>query len=115
MFGRISFSVRRSSLALTLLVAAAFGQDYRGKVQGIVTDTSQAVVPGAQLMLINTLTAVSAAKETSASGQYLFDLVDPGTYKLTCEREGFSKFVQESFTVQVRGDVTVNVILRAGR
>lgn len=115
MFGRISFSVRRSSLALTLLVAAAFGQDYRGKVQGIVTDTSQAVVPGAQLMLINTLTAVSAAKETSASGQYLFDLVDPGTYKLTCEREGFSKFVQESFTVQVRGDVTVNVILRVGQ
>ena len=40
--------------------------------------------------------------------------VDPGTYTITVELSGFSKFIQENILVQTRGDVTVNAMLKAG-
>src|SRR5262249_26236058 len=47
-------------------------------------------------------------------GRYVFDLVEPGTYALTVEMKGFSRFVQENILVQNRGDVTVNARLQVG-
>ena len=89
-------------------------QDYRAKVQGVVTDTSQAVVIGARVTLHNDNTGVDAAKTTNEGGHYGFDFVDPGTYTVTVEQPGFTKFVQRSVLVQVRGDVTVNAALTVG-
>jgi hypothetical protein len=86
-------------------------QDYRAKVQGIVTDTSDAVISGARVTLLNVNTGISAVKTTSSLGQYIFDLVEPGVYTLTAEHTGFNKYVQENFTVQVRADITVNPVL----
>jgi len=99
-------------LSLAPMVQA---QEYRAKVQGIVTDASQAVVPGAQVALLNTQTGVRVTREANANGQYLFDLVEPGAYALVCEQTGFSKFVQEKFTVQVRDDITINITLKVGQ
>jgi hypothetical protein len=104
-----------SAIVLLALAPWLQAQEYRAKVQGVVTDTSQAVVPGAQVVLLNTQTGVSVTRGTNATGQYLFDLVEPGTYSLVCERTGFNRFVQEKFTVQVRGDVTVNITLKVGQ
>ena len=53
-------------------------------------------------------------RQTSASGLYLFDLVEPGSYSITVEASGFGKFLQENFPVQARGDVTVNAMLSPG-
>lgn len=39
---------------LLLLVSSVAAQDYRGKVQGSVTDEAGASVPGAQVVLRNT-------------------------------------------------------------
>lgn len=44
----------------------------------------------------------------------IFDFIEPGTYELTAEMPGFSKFVQQNILVQTRGDVTVNPVLRVG-
>ena len=46
-------------------------------------------------------------------GRYLFDFVDPGTYTMTAELQGFKKAEQKNVRVQQRGDVTVDLI--AGR
>ena len=112
------FMMRRYSfwatVVLLTLAPLAQAQEYRAKIQGVVTDASQAVVPGAQVVLLNTQTGISITRETNASGQYLFDLVDPGVYSMVCEHAGFSKFVQDKFTVQVHGDVTVNMALKLG-
>ncbi|MEK7403849.1 MAG: TonB-dependent receptor [Acidobacteriota bacterium] len=104
-------------IAVMVLAPASpvHGQDYRARVQGIVTDTSQAVVPGAHLVLRNTQTGVAVAREANANGQYVFDFVEPGAYTLVCEHPGFNKFVQENLAVQVRGDVTLNITLQVGQ
>ncbi len=98
------------SLCATLLLA----QDYRAKVQGTVSDSTGAVIAGVTVHLRNQNTGVEVTRTTNPSGQFLFDFVDPGTYELTAEMQGFSKFVQQNILVQTRGDVTVNPNLRVG-
>ena len=88
-------------------------QDYWARVQGLVTDSTGAVVAGARVTLTNTNTGVEAVRESNANGQHLFDFVEPGTYQLAAELAGFARFVQQGILVQVRGDVTVDAVLRS--
>ena len=95
-------------------VVSLAGQDYRGRIQGSVADTSQASVAGATVTLANVQTGVSSARQTGGSGRYLFDLVLPGTYTVTVQLTGFQRFVQEKVILQSRGDITVDAVLRPG-
>src|SRR5690349_21031187 len=110
-----SFTTRVVVLLLVLLLSsAAYSQSYRGRVQGVVTDQSRAVIAGATVTLLNVETGVKSTHQTGETGLYVFDLVDPGTYTLTVENTGFAKFVQEKITVQMRGDVTVDAMMKPG-
>ena len=107
---------RLSWAIVVFLVLAAMGlaQDYRGRIEGLVTDQSKAVIAGSTVTLLNVNTGVKVVRQTSETGLYLFDLVDPGTYSVTIESPGFSRFIQENIVVQTRGDVTVNATLTPG-
>ncbi|MCC6536690.1 MAG: carboxypeptidase regulatory-like domain-containing protein [Bryobacterales bacterium] len=100
--------------AISLLALPAMAQDTRGRVQGVVTDASGAVVAGASATLGNDNTGVVTQQTSNPNGQYLFDLVPPGTYTVTIELQGFKKFVQKNILVQARADVTVNAALEVG-
>lgn len=107
--------VQRISLPLFAIFAAAlYAQEYRGRIQGNVTDSSQAAVAGATVTLLNINTGVSTVRQSNETGHYLFDLVQPGTYNVTAELAGFSKFQQQSVLLQARGDVTVDAVLNPG-
>lgn len=102
------------SLLLVLIALTVSAQVYRGRVQGVVTDESKAMVVGASVTLLNVNTGVRSVRQTSPSGLFLFDSVDPGTYSVTVEMAGFNKFAQENILVQSGGDVTVNASLKIG-
>ena len=87
-------------ILLAFLSVLAYGQEFRGRVQGLVTDTSQAVISGANVTLENVNTGVSTVRQTNETGHYLFDLVDPGTYSVSVEFTGFTKVVQENVALQ---------------
>lgn len=112
----LSLSLRLQLLAGALLLAPDPGlaQEYRGRIQGVVADTSQAVVPGATVVLTNDATGVANTRETDSNGRYLFDLVLPSRYTLTVEIEGFNRFAQSGILVENRSDITVNVELSVG-
>jgi hypothetical protein len=77
--------------AFALLGTTAMAQDYRGRIEGIVTDPSQAVIAGATVTLLNVNTGIHTVRQTSPTGLYLFDLVDPGSYAITVEAAGFGR------------------------
>src|SRR5258708_39160342 len=85
------------------------GQDYRGKVQGSVTDENGGAIPGAHVVLRNTKTGVEVNRAADNDGHYIFDFVDPGDYVVVVEQAGFKKAVQENVIVRVRGDISVNL------
>lgn len=97
-----------------LSVHQCFGQDYRARLQGTVTDQSKAIVAGAEVTLINVATGVATVQQSNQSGHYLFDLVEPGTYRLTASATGFSKFEAQDVVLQTRSDLTVDVPLKTG-
>ena len=101
-------------LMVILLAGTSSAQEFRGQIQGNVSDTTQAAIAGAAVIITNTGTDVSTRRQTNESGHYLFDLVVPGRYTVTVEYPGFSKFVQENIALQQRGDVTVDAIMKAG-
>ena len=105
---------QRQRLALLILAVAAQAQDYRAKVQGIVTDTNKAALAGAKVTLKNIGTGIEVRRQTNADGNYIFDFVESGIYSVTIEAQGFKKFEQRNITIQNRGDVTVNAAMEIG-
>ena len=99
---------------LALWVPVGQAQNFRGRIQGIVTDQSGAIVSGATVTLTNVATNVTTVRQTSGTGLYVFDNQDPGTYSVAVEITGFSKFLQENILLQANGDVTVNAALKPG-
>src|SRR6266850_5336765 len=99
---------------VVLASASLIAQEYRGRVQGTVTDSSRGAIVGAKVTLLNSKTGGAAVRQTSESGHYLFDLVEPGTYSIEVEFQGFNRFVQENTAVPSRADLTVNAVLKPG-
>ena len=102
-----------SSLLLLLAVATP-AQQSRAKVQGLVTDSSHAVVAGADVVLTNSETGVATKRTSNSMGVYFFASIEPGRYTVTVQHGGFRKQVLENVLVQVAGDVTVNAELMVG-
>jgi len=113
---KVQFVIRAAlALGLTMLVAPnTEAQTFRGRIEGIVTDQSKAVVINATVTLLNVNTGIKTVRQTSDTGLYVFDSVDPGTYSITVESTGFNKFLQENIQMQAAGDVTVNASLKPG-
>jgi hypothetical protein len=108
------FLLAGTVMLLALLSNVLLGQEYRGRVQGTVFDSSKAIIVGATVTLLNTQTGISAIRQSSENGHFLFDLVEPGNYRITVEFQGFSKYVEESIRVPSRADLTVDITLKPG-
>jgi len=102
-------------LALLAATSAAYAQDYRAKVQGLITDSTNASVAGAKVTLRNQGTGIEAARLSGPAGNYIFDFVEPGAYTVSAELAGFSRTTRQNVTVQTRADVTVNLSLNPGQ
>jgi hypothetical protein len=99
---------------IPFLATVLLGQDTRGKVQGVITDSSGGVVAGATVTLLNNDTGIRTVQASSATGQYLFNFVIPGEYTVSVDLAGFRSFVQKNVLVEALGDVTVNALLDVG-
>jgi Carboxypeptidase regulatory-like domain/TonB dependent receptor len=111
--------VKKLRILFVLLVAlltatAAFAQDYRGKVQGTVSDDSGAIVPGAKVVLHNDKTGVDVSTIANDEGRYIFNFVEPGSYSVIVEKTGFKKTDQKNLVVRIQGDLTVDVKMAVG-
>ncbi len=96
------------------LAGSVVAQTNRAQVRGLITDSAQAAVPNAVVTLLNVDTGVTTVRNSSDTGLYLFDLVQPGNYTVTVEAPGFPKFTQPGIQIQSGGDVTVNAVLNVG-
>src|SRR5688572_8864074 len=63
----------------------------RGAISGTVRDQAGAVVPGAQVKVVNPQTNVAREVVTNDEGFYRVGAVEPGVYTILVEKQGFSK------------------------
>jgi Carboxypeptidase regulatory-like domain/Putative zinc-finger len=71
------------------LVASESAAQGKSSIRGDVTDSSGAFIPGASVVVTNSVTQVSRTTKTDGSGHYAVDNLDPGTYALEAEAPGF--------------------------
>jgi len=103
-----------AALLFVLLCSAAGAQEARGTIQGRVTDSSGAAVPGATVEVFNLATGVATTTNTNAEGSYRVPFLNPGTYRVTVTLQGFSKYVSDQLEVHVADLLTVDAALKVG-
>src|SRR5271165_5002610 len=98
MNARRSFATLLLSLSFTLPAAA---QTATAELSGTITDATGAIVPSAKVSIVNAQTGISRESTTGQNGGYLFTILQPGTYNLSVEAQGFRKTVQNNIELQV--------------
>src|SRR5688572_18248274 len=106
--------MRRFALLLLLAATVALAQDSRGTILGRVTDSTDALIPEAEVVALNAATGVRVTARSNANGNFTIPYLIPGTYNLSVEMQGFRKFVQEGIQVRVNDQVEVNPRLELG-
>lgn len=82
-------------------------------VTGTVTDSSGAVVAGANVTITNVSTSVANKAVTSTSGTYTVRGLNPGRYTVAIEASGFKNATKE-VTVEVAAMATIDFSLALG-
>lgn len=100
-------------LCLAWAVSAA-AQTNSATLRGSVTDTSQAVVPGAAVRVTNPKTGVITNTTTNELGLYEFPFLAPGPYNLSVERQGFQSYRQQGITLGAGEVKRQDVLLTLG-
>src|SRR5438445_7880235 len=112
-YGRRPVVALPESVQLTPQTHAATLMRGNGRLAGTVTDPSGAVVPGANVRLLDENNGVIAQTITESNGQYTFSGVSAGNYRVEVERQGFQKNVIVGLSV-ASGENQLNTQLRVG-
>jgi hypothetical protein len=112
MLKKILFSL----LTCALAAAPAFAQSQaaNGAIEGTVTDSSGAVLPGVTITITNLGTGTERVVATNEKGLYRAPLLPLGTYKVVGELQGFKRFEQSGITLSVGQTAVVNATLPVG-
>jgi hypothetical protein len=84
----------------------------KGGLQGVVNDSSGAVVPGAQVTV--TGNSDTKAVATDNTGHWEITGLTPGPYTVSVAREGFQKTVAKAIVVEINRINSVSLVLQAG-
>src|ERR1700687_938434 len=89
-----------SLVAVVLFCTTAANAQLAGKgsINGQVTDSTGAAVPGATVVITNNGTNTRQTTISTGSGDYSFSL-DPGKYTITATKQGFKTFTQQNVNV----------------
>jgi hypothetical protein len=95
-------------LIIASLETSAWSQTSATSLQGIVADSNGAVLPAADLMLVDNQTGVSRSTKTNNAGVYQFLHLPPGTYSITVGAKGFATIKEENVRLLVDTPATIN-------
>src|SRR5581483_4384549 len=115
--GRLNFLRTTLLFAAALLLTSAPAKAQlsgKGQINGTVTDTSGAAIPGAQVVVTSKQTSVSTKTTTTSAGDFSLPALDPGDYTVTVAATGFEKLIQKNVHVNALETQTFNPKLTVG-
>src|SRR6266849_11107987 len=101
-------------LVVLLIPVAASAQVSGGTLSGKVTDSTGALIPGAQVAIRNTATGITTSLVANEEGIYRASNLLAGDYEITASAPNFTSFLQKVVTLTVVGDVTIDLKLASG-
>src|SRR3954469_2135989 len=114
----MSFSGSFRSLSAVVLVlllgAVAWAQTGTSAVRGTVLDPQNRVIANATIMLTNVANNAIRNQKTGPSGNFSFDQLPPGVYRVEAEAPGFKKTVLDRVQALIDHPTDLNIQLAIG-
>jgi hypothetical protein len=109
--------ISRSFCILAVLLSFVFvcsGQVTSGSIAGVVKDSSGALVPNAKVTITSQEQGFSRTLTTGSDGSFFADPLQPGTFTLTIEAQGFKRQVRKDVRLFANdhlalGDISLEV------
>src|SRR5438552_4590201 len=102
--------------AAIIISSPAFAQSVTGNISGSVTDPNGAVVAGASVTLVNDQTKDKRDQVTNDAGRFNFASVQPGTYTIKIEHEGFETLLRTKVVLSANEGLALGeVALKTGQ
>ena len=111
-------SVLRPGLILLLLAALCLpleAQQFSGTLRGVVQDSTGAIVPGAEVSIVEVATNDTHVIITGDSGTYVVPQLKPGNYRITVRKDGFKSPTFDEVKVDVGQIRAFDVTLEIGQ
>jgi len=109
-------AIRASILGAILLPACLLAQDATGKITGVVTDPSGAVVANAAVTVTNLATNFRKEAKTDSAGVYQVLSLPIGKYKITASATGFEKVTTApQNALEINQSMRVDIQLPVGK
>src|SRR5947207_8155125 len=105
----------RCLILLFISAAAAMGQTASTQILGLVTDATGAVVPNAVVTARRTETGDVRTTTSNETGNYIFPLVDSGSYEVTCAAPGFKTEVRRGIPVELNQKARLDFQMQIGQ
>jgi hypothetical protein len=116
--GRLRYFTFLAGLLVAVLVVCQLpvsAQNATGSLSGVVTDSSNAVVPDAKVVLKNEATETLRDTVSNGSGFFSFQAVPPASYTLTVSAPGFTTWEERGIPFTQGASVTIpNIVLQVG-
>ena len=114
-------TVERGSLLLLAVLAAytaiaprAHAQSANAQLSGLITDISDAAIPGAQIQAVNAATNVPYVAVSNGAGNYVLPEMLPGAYNITVSASGFGAEKRAGLILKTGDHLTQNFVLKPG-
>ncbi|HUG82757.1 MAG TPA: carboxypeptidase-like regulatory domain-containing protein, partial [Bryobacterales bacterium] len=101
-------------IAAAILAPSLQAQAITQTIQGLVTDATGAVIPGATVTIKNIGTGLSQTTQTNDTGNYSFPQVQVGNYTVTCTLDGFKTENVGNQRVETGAQVRLNFAMQIG-
>lgn len=113
---RIIYSLALVSLTLVLLCTGVRleAQVTGARLTGVVTDSSGAAIPQAQITVTNTGTNAATKTTSNEQGEYIVPSLPAGPYKIFSVANGFADTLQTNIVLTIGQSATVNIVLKPG-
>ncbi len=109
---------RMRLVAVTLFALSMLGATFQlhaqstfGSIRGTVQDNSGAVIPGATIDLSSLDENAQRTSTSGPSGEYVFENLQPGHYKLVVHLDGFADAIVPSASLEARQELRLPITL----
>ncbi len=104
----------RFVVIVALTAASLLAQRQTASVSGLVTDASNAPIPGAAIAVKSISTGIERTAISNDSGYYAVTALPAGPYSITVGKQGFSTYGVPEINLTVDQNATANVHLTVG-
>ncbi len=114
---RTSMRLELYSLFVCMMLlggSLACGQTGTSAIRGVVTDAQGKPIAGATVSITNVATNASRKTQTPSSGEYVFDLLTPGDYRIEVEATGFRKLLLDNVRALIGKQTESNIQMSLG-